>query len=167
MIDPLKFLGDIQENPWLGIFEQIDMDQKRMPVDLPMKQLYLARLFAALGFRQIAEIGVLKGGFSATLWKENREATIYCVDPWEAYEGYAEPYTQQAMDEIHSIAVKRLAGMGCRIIRKTSMEALGDFEDESLDAVYIDANHRFEYVTQDIAGWSKKVRSGGIVSGHD
>ena len=47
------------------------------------------------------------------------------------------------------------------------MDIVKTFEDGSLDFVYIDGNHYFEYVVQDIAFWSKKVRKGGIVSGHD
>ena len=47
------------------------------------------------------------------------------------------------------------------------MDAVKTFEDGSLDFVFIDGNHAFEYVTEDIAEWSKKVRKGGIISGHD
>jgi predicted O-methyltransferase YrrM len=47
------------------------------------------------------------------------------------------------------------------------MDAISDFEDSSLDFVYIDANHTYEAATEDIREWSKKVRPGGIVAGHD
>lgn len=47
------------------------------------------------------------------------------------------------------------------------MEVVKDFENESAGFVYIDSNHEFQHVTNDIAEWSKKVRRGGIVSGHD
>jgi hypothetical protein len=47
------------------------------------------------------------------------------------------------------------------------MEALTDFKDGSLDFVYIDGNHDFRHVAEDLFEWSKKVRSGGVVSGHD
>jgi hypothetical protein len=47
------------------------------------------------------------------------------------------------------------------------MDAVKDFKDESLDFAFIDGNHSFEYVINDIAEWSKKVRVGGIISGHD
>ena len=47
------------------------------------------------------------------------------------------------------------------------MDAVKDFADESLDFVYIDANHEFKYVTEDIFEWSKKVRKGGAIAGHD
>lgn len=47
------------------------------------------------------------------------------------------------------------------------MEAVKQFEDESLDFVYIDADHSFITSANDVYEWSKKVRKGGIVSGHD
>src|SRR4029078_5218989 len=47
------------------------------------------------------------------------------------------------------------------------MEAVKDFKDESLDFVYIDGNHQLRYVIEDLVEWSKKIRSGGIISGHD
>lgn len=47
------------------------------------------------------------------------------------------------------------------------MEAVKRFKNGSLDFVYIDANHSFNYVMQDLTEWSKKVRVGGIVSGDD
>ncbi len=47
------------------------------------------------------------------------------------------------------------------------MDALEDFEDNSLDFVYIDGDHNFKHISEDIYEWTKKVRSGGIVSGHD
>ncbi|MFC1612653.1 class I SAM-dependent methyltransferase, partial [Patescibacteria group bacterium] len=53
------------------------------------------------------------------------------------------------------------------ILKKKSMDALADFPDGSLDFVFIDADHRFQHITNDLAEWSKKVKIGGIISGHD
>ena len=47
------------------------------------------------------------------------------------------------------------------------MEAVKDFEDGSLDFVYIDGNHDFLHATEDIWWWAKKVRNGGVIAGHD
>ena len=47
------------------------------------------------------------------------------------------------------------------------MDALKYFQDDSLDFVYLDGNHDFVNVTQDIHYWLKKVKPGGILSGHD
>src|SRR3989344_6048454 len=52
-------------------------------------------------------------------------------------------------------------------IKDLSMNAVKSFEDNSLDFVYIDANHSEPYITQDITEWYKKLKVGGIISGHD
>lgn len=41
------------------------------------------------------------------------------------------------------------------------------YENQSLDFVFIDADHRYEAVRRDIAAWLPKVKPGGIISGHD
>ena len=47
------------------------------------------------------------------------------------------------------------------------MDAVADVRNDSLDFVFIDADHKYTSVCEDIREWSKKVRRGGIVSGHD
>lgn len=37
----------------------------------------------------------------------------------------------------------------------------------SLDFAYIDAQHHFEAIREDIELWYPKIRRGGILSGHD
>ena len=48
-----------------------------------------------------------------------------------------------------------------------SMEAVEKIKDESLDFVYIDADHSYEFVKDDIEYWTKKVKKGGLVGGDD
>jgi len=50
---------------------------------------------------------------------------------------------------------------------KTSVEAAKDFLDGSLDFVYIDAAHDYISVKQDIEAWRPKIKSGGVLGGHD
>lgn len=122
----------------------------------------LPRFFIDLGFRVGAEIGVYKGEFSQKLAKSG--LSLYAIDPWMAYVGT----TQRRQDKLHDETKKLLSPYpNCTVVRKASMEALDDFKDNSLDFVYIDANHEFRYVAEDIAEWTKKVKPGGIVSGHD
>jgi len=55
----------------------------------------------------------------------------------------------------------------CKFIEKESTEASKDFEDNSLDYVYIDAGHTYDDVINDLNAWCPKVKIGGMVAGHD
>lgn len=51
--------------------------------------------------------------------------------------------------------------------RTYSVNAAKSFEDESLDLVFIDADHKWWSVLQDLVAWWPKVRRGGVMMGHD
>ncbi len=132
----------------------------------------MAELFAELNFNRGAEIGVFKGKYSEVLCKVNPQATIYGIDAWklDAHpEGvFVGGETQQFFDDIYKEAQKRMAPYkNYTFVKKYSMDAVKDFPDNSLDFVYIDAGHDFVNFTNDLHYWLKKVRVGGIMSGHD
>ncbi|MBI2405517.1 class I SAM-dependent methyltransferase [Candidatus Microgenomates bacterium] len=130
----------------------------------------LARLFAELNFTKGAEIGVDIGSYSEVLCKANPKLHLYSIDPWSpsAYEpGSGVSEKQEFFDTRYEEAKRKLAPYHCTIVRKDSMSALKDFSDNSLDFVYIDGNHDFVNFTNDIHYWLKKIRVGGILSGHD
>lgn len=52
-------------------------------------------------------------------------------------------------------------------LRMTSEDASRQFEDESVDIVFIDANHTYAEVKKDLNCWFPKVKVGGIIAGHD
>ncbi len=114
-----------------------------------------------------AEIGVYVGEFTERFLKEDLK--MYAIDPWCAYSGSGRTFqVQQTQDTVFKQAYDRLLPFGnCTIVKKTAMDALVDFPDGSLDFVYIDGNHDFSHVAEDLYEWEKKVRRGGIVSGHD
>lgn len=121
--------------------------------------------FQDMGYKVGVEIGVWKGEFGKTLAKSGLK--LYGVDPYLYYEDSVMYGKQSVIEDAYKTAEKVLAPYEYTIIRKTSMEAVKDFDDESLDFVYIDGNHSFKYVAEDICEWSKKVRKGGTISGHD
>ena len=114
-----------------------------------------------------AEIGVGGGVFSEMICQRNPGVKLFCVDAWEVYEGYDDFLIPEYLEDDYKRAILRLAPYKVNIIRKYSMDAVQDFADGSLDFVYIDGNHKSPYIVDDIREWSPKVRSGGIVSGHD
>lgn len=122
-------------------------------------------LFATLGFDVGAEIGVRFGEYSKRMCEANPNLKIYCIDPWMAYgDG---KYTQERQGRIYEVAANTLKSFNAEIVRKTSMDALGDFKDGSLDFVYIDGDHSFKHAVMDIIFWAEKVKGGGIVAVHD
>ena len=138
------------------------------PIQIPnSSRTVLAQLFRDLGYRIGAEIGTLGGQYAKNLKRNNPDLTLYCVDPWEIYDGI-QYFDQSKLTKYYNRAVKLLEGYkNVHFIKKKSMDAVKDFEDGSLDFVYIDGNHELEYVINDIIHWSKKIRTGGLVSGHD
>jgi hypothetical protein len=47
-----------------------------------------------------------------------------------------------------------------------SVDAAEDIPD-NLDFVYIDGNHKYEFVKQDIEAYYPKIKIGGVIGGHD
>ncbi len=124
----------------------------------------VAQSFGELGFTKGAEVGVAEGVYAKILLDNIPGLKLYCVDIWEKHPGYDE-YSN--IEAVYGEARERLKDYDCQIIKKFSMEAVTDFPDNSLDFVFIDAAHDFKNVACDIAEWSKKVRPGGVVFGHD
>lgn len=111
------------------------------------------------------EVGTCKGLFAAnllSLWP----GQLYCVDAWAPIPGYDEQYDHEAnLKEAH----ERLREYEdrCTICRMTSLQASEGFENATLDFVYLDANHGYQAVRDDLNAWYPKVRKGGILAGDD
>ena len=119
-----------------------------------------------------AEIGVLHGRLSGPLMKFT-DCTLHMVDPWKAssYGPHSKDKlrkeTQEYFDEARKTASKVAMQYKGIIHHKTSEEAAPSFEDNSLDFIFIDANHDYQAVLRDIELWYPKVRPSGLVAGHD
>jgi predicted O-methyltransferase YrrM len=130
----------------------------------------LAVVFNELGFKTGAEIGTEAGKYAQVLCQAIPGLKLYCIDPWLDYDdggGYKDSVTQAKFNQYLQETKTRLTQFDCEIIRDFSMNAVKKFEDNSLDFVYIDGNHRLDYVVNDLVWWTEKVRPGGIVAGHD
>lgn len=129
----------------------------------------LARWFGEAGFLRGVEIGVKEGAYSSRLLASNPSLTLWSVDPWLVRYDYRDHRSQSAFDGYERKARARLGEFGTRssIIKALSVDACQMFADESLDFVYIDGAHSFANVALDLEHWSRKVRSGGVIAGHD
>lgn len=119
------------------------------------------------------EVGTHRGEF-ARIFMLHWPGRLYCVDPWDTppgYEGQAK-YLEHAgasRDEDMAAAARALAPYRERVflLRQLSTQAVGGFPDESLDFVYLDADHSFAAVLNDLYIWWPKLRRGGLLAGHD
>lgn len=116
------------------------------------------------------EVGTFKGEFSKEIlnvW----EGTLYMIDVWKGLgEEYVDMSNHKNFDyEIFGETMKNIEGFEERaiMIRASSEKASNLFYERSLDFVYIDANHAYEFVKQDIEIWFPKVKRGGYLCGHD
>ncbi len=120
----------------------------------------LVILLGEFGFKTGVEIGVYKGIFSRFLLENIPNIKLTCVDLWgDAY--------RCTGDDLYKCAVENTKGYDVELKRMPSLKASEEIEDLSLDFVNIDADHTFNGAMLDLILWSKKVRPGGIIFGHD
>jgi hypothetical protein len=138
------------------------------PLTLEHGRSALCQWFFELGFTRGAEIGVWEGGFAHKICRPNPRLELLCVDPWASQADYQEVKNDAArMEHAFQCAKQLLKPYRCTFLRMTSQEAVAHVADGSLDFVYIDGNHLFDHVTRDLTLWAPKVRSGGVIAGHD
>jgi hypothetical protein len=143
--------------------------RQRMPIEIPNAgRVQLAGLFHELGYTRGVEVGTEAGKYALILCQNNPGLHLSCVDMWSVYPGYRDyDGRDDYLQSTYARAAEKLKSYNVDFIRAYSMDAVNQFQDASLDFVYIDANHEWPFVTQDIYYWARKVRPGGIVAGHD
>lgn len=124
----------------------------------------LSKLLAEFKLTKGVEVGVADGIHALDLCQTIPKIEFIGVDPYVKYHWKR---STEEHERCFQEAVEKLRPFNAKIIRATSMDAVRTIPDNSLDWVYIDGNHEFDFVMQDLIEWSKKVRTGGIVSGHD
>jgi len=138
------------------------LEKKEKPFLIPdCSRDELPVFFKEMCYNIGVEVGIWEGEYTEKFCKEGIK--MYGIDPWKA----RGRQSQVQQDARCLRAIERLKPYDCEVIRKRSAQCVTDFKDESLDFVYIDGDHSYRFVVEDIREWSKKVRKGGIVSGHD
>ena len=114
------------------------------------------------------EIGVFKGENAEKILETLNIKNFFLVDPYIEYiDGNEELCSGAACSYSKKIAIKRLKNFSnIEWVFITSDKAVNNIPD-SLDFVYIDANHNYEFVKNDIELYYPKVRIGGVLGGHD
>lgn len=135
-----------------------------------INRLELPSLLSKLNAKKGVELGTFKGEFSKHIL-DNWIGTLFMVDIWRPMsdEEYDDTSNHKNHIDAYSICMDNIKGYEDRafMLRMKGNDAKKLFSDESLDFVYIDANHTYEAVKNDIKDWYPKVKSGGLVLGHD
>ena len=124
-----------------------------------------------VGAKVGVEVGVFKAQFSKHLL-DNWPGELWLVDPWRAFEeheGYIDASNHKVHQTAYLEAMQRIEGLESRafMLRGLSSDMAQRFEDESLDFVYIDGNHAYDWVKEDISLWWPKLKPGALLMGHD
>ena len=130
--------------------------------------LYRDAIYDAKDGAVFVEVGSWKGRSAAFMAVEiinsQKKIDFYCVDSWQGdisgglknIDVYDE-FMSNMKDVLDSV----------KIIRKLSTQASKDFEDKSIDFIFIDASHDYESVLEDIRHWYPKLKEDGTIAGHD
>ena len=118
----------------------------------------------------IVEVGAWKGASTSYLAVEaqHKKLRIDVVDTWSGSQEHKNisDIRENSLFETFIDNLRPVINL-VNPIRTDSISASKMYDEESLDAVFIDADHRYESVKADILAWMPKAKKGGILAGHD
>lgn len=124
------------------------------------------------------EVGCWLGRSTTCLAEHAKEAgykpTIYAVDTWQGSDEDAHRkyiHDVGGPDKLYDEFIRNIDEAKVRDfiipMRYHSVDAAKLFDNESIDFVFIDGDHHYDSVKEDIAAWLPKVKRGGTIAGHD
>lgn len=119
--------------------------------------------------KKICEIGIWKGDNLKNLLKHDVEEA-YGIDSYcnNHLSNKGIEFSLKDLNEMYENVKKlEIKYKNLKIIRELSCKASSLFKDNYFDFIYIDADHSYEHIKEDLEIWYPKVKKGGILSGHD
>jgi predicted O-methyltransferase YrrM len=114
-----------------------------------------------------AEVGVFKGEFTMFLQETLKPAKLYAIDIFEGQTGSGDQdgnnFSFCRLEETYAM----LDSKGIVTLKGDSSTTVKTLKDESLDMIYIDADHEYSAVKKDLEASYPKVKKGGWIMGHD
>lgn len=132
------------------------------------------KLFVELGYTTGVEVGIEKGKNAQTMFEIIPNLKLFGIDPYKqhphasyVYHAKLRHWNDDYLKNCKNQCLKRMNGRNFTLLQGFSENMANKLEDNSVDFVYIDADHSYDMVMLDIIKWQRKVRKGGIISGHD
>ena len=131
-----------------------------------------SQVIKSSGTRCMAEIGVYRGDFAASMLQHCENLTsYYMVDPWRHLSDWNKPanHEDKVLEEFfrETKAKTEFAAAKRIILRGKTTEVIERIGDGELDFAYIDADHTLKGITIDMMRVYPKVRQGGLLGGDD
>ena len=118
-----------------------------------------------------AEIGVCRGQNAVQLFFRARPSVLHLVDIWKDFgiRRHDEPqlWYKDYSEVVRNLFEEEIESGQVQVHKAYSVSWLHHLEDESLDWVYLDANHHYQSASRELNHAIKKVKKGGLILGHD
>jgi hypothetical protein len=130
-------------------------------------------------YKKVAEIGIGYGTHAKYVLKTTNLDKLYLIDPMQYYpnDAFADDIMRcipespkNNFNELYGLIQRELSPWKDRFtwFRTNSLDIKNDqIADSELDCAFVDGNHTYEAVIQDLPFWWKKVRVGGRLLGDD
>ena len=121
----------------------------------------------------VAEIGVYEGAHATKIIEYSKPEKLYLIDPWcdhnTPYINSLENYSKDGKYEERYAKVQDMFkdSENVELIKKFSMNAVTMFPDEFFDWIYVDADHTYPKIKEDLNAWYPKIKEKGYICGHD
>ncbi len=117
----------------------------------------------------VAEVGVRDGYNAIDMLNSMDIERIYLVDPYIVYLDGDATLDQAIQSRYYFNMFRNIKNYLSKItlVTQKSTFASALFKDEFFDYVYIDADHSYERVKEDLQYWYPKVKKNGFFGGHD
>jgi Methyltransferase domain len=117
----------------------------------------------------LVELGTHAGasymGFCQSVLENRTDTKCFAVDTWQGDE-HAGYYGDDLYNTLKQHHDNEYAGFS-QLLRMTFDDALGCFEDKSVDLLHIDGLHTYEAVSHDFKTWLPKMSEHGVIIFHD
>jgi len=148
------------------------LDLSMFPRDINVKDYVMRPAFLHIKEKLVgrplvgAEIGVYLGETAEYSLRNLNLKEYVMIDPYAPYGDMARNQEEwdQLFEYMRSFFLNR---SNVNIVRRTSEKAAALYQDNYFDFVYIDGDHSYEAVEKDLNMWYNKVKSGGVLCGHD
>ena len=158
-----KTLEELIRMPRMGVNTRLDN------INSVLGLIDMINHIGGLNNKVIVEIGCFTGVSTETFLQLNPKK-LYAVDIWGLNELYSDcDWIGSVKFDLIEQSFRTMAKNydNIEIIKNFSKHASFGFKNKSLDFVYIDGDHSYDAVVEDIEHWLPKIKSGGYISGHD